>query len=118
MEEKTKGHKRGRVVQKEEKGKGGTHIPRKGSVWQRPNLSSQGKISELKNHGSSPSPRPSPTIWPSPSHGLSPILDSSPPFGPSLAQGLSPSQGFKIKKNTLDGKRKKRLSLVGLEEGQ
>ena len=89
----------------EEKGNCGARIPRKGSAWQRPNLSSQGQNFGLKNHGSSPSPR------------LSPILDSSPPFEPSLAQGLSPSQGFKTKM-TLDGQRKKRPSLVGLEEGQ
>ena len=101
------GQKKGRVVQTEEKGKCGACIPRKGSVWKRPNLSSQGQNSGLKNHGCSPSPGLSPPIVPSPSHGLSQILDSSPPFGPSLAQGLSPSQGIKTKKR----------SLVGLEEG-
>ena len=68
----------GRVVQTEDKGKGGTRSPRKGCVWQRPNLYFQRQISGLKEHGSSPSQE------------LRPILDSNALSGPSLAQVLSP----------------------------
>ena len=43
-EEKREGQKRGSVVQTKEKGKGGTHIPRKGSVWRCQTYLLKGKI--------------------------------------------------------------------------